>query len=58
MAHFRVEKRAKRPIPKPKVDDAVKSITDYMETLDARPIPTLDYSASKDKRGIKKLKKS
>lgn len=56
MAHFRVEKRAQRPIPRPKVQDAVKSITDYMASLDARPIPTLDYSKSSNKRGIKKLK--
>lgn len=56
MAHFRVEKRAKRPIPKPKVHDAVQSIVEYMDSLDAQPIPTLDYSYSKNKRGIKKLK--
>jgi len=56
MAHFRIERRAKRPIPRPKVQEAVKSIVDYMKGLDARPIPTLDYSGSKNKRGIKKLK--
>lgn len=56
MAHFRMERRAKRPIPRPKVQEAVKSIVDYMNSLNARPIPTLDYSASKNKRGIKKLK--
>ncbi len=56
MAHFRIERRAKRPIPRPKVQEAVKSIVDYMGGLDARPIPALDYSASKNKSGIKKLK--
>jgi intracellular multiplication protein IcmP len=56
MAHFRIEKRAKRPIPRPKVHDAVQSITEYMDAPEARPIPTLDYSQSKNKRGIKKLK--
>lgn len=56
MAHFRIERRAKRPIPRPKVQEAVSSIVEYMDGLDARPIPALDYSASKNKRGIKKLK--
>jgi len=56
MAHFRLERRARRPIPVPKVGEAVKSISDYMKGLDARPIPALDYSGSKNKRGIKKLK--
>ncbi|MEM7618127.1 MAG: type IV secretion system protein [Pseudomonadota bacterium] len=56
MAHFRIERRAKRPIPRPKVQEAVSSIVEYMGGLDARPIPTLDYSGSKNKRGIKKLK--
>jgi len=56
MAHFRIERRAKRPIPRPKVGEAVKSIVDYMNGLDARPIPKLDYSGSSNKRGIKKLK--
>jgi intracellular multiplication protein IcmP len=57
-AHFRAEKRAERPIPKPKIHDAVQSMIDYMDSQDARPIPTLDYSHSKNKRGIKKLKKA
>lgn len=55
-AHFRMEKRAQRPIPKPKVHEAVKSIVDYMANSEARPIPTLDYSNATNKRGIKKLK--
>ena len=56
MSHFRAEKRAERPVPKPKVQDAVDSIVEYMDSLDARPIPTLDYSKSTSKRGVKKLK--
>jgi len=57
-AHFRAEKRAQRPIPKPKVEDAVFSTVEYMDSSDARPIPVLDYSNSKNKRGIKKLKET
>lgn len=56
MAHYRVEKRAERPIPKYKVQEAVESIVTYMEDSEARPIPALDYSKSSNKRGIKKLK--
>lgn len=55
-AHFRAEKRAMRPIPKPKVKDAYDGLITYLDSLDARPIPTLDYSYSENKRGIKKLK--
>ena len=56
MAHFRIERRAQRPIPKPKVEEAVRRIVEYMDNIEARPIPTLDYSQSSNKRGIKKLK--
>lgn len=58
MAHFREEKRAQRPIPKPKVQDAVDSMLFYLNSSDVRPIPKLDYSKSSNKRGIKKLKQS
>lgn len=58
MVHFRMERRTQRPIPKPKVQEAVRSIVEYMASIDARPIPTLDYSNSKNKRGIKKLKQA
>ena len=57
ICHFKMEKRTMRPIPKPKVEDAVKSIVDYMASEKARPIPPLDYSKSKNKSGIKKPKK-
>lgn len=53
MAHFKAERLTKRPIPVPKVEFAVRSITEYMASSDARPIPALDYKGSK-KRAIKK----
>jgi len=55
MAHFKAEKLAKRPIPRPKVQSAVDAIVEYMADSNARPIPALDYSNSK-KRGIKQIK--
>jgi intracellular multiplication protein IcmP len=55
MCHFKAEKITQRPIPRPKLDDAVGSISEYMSSERARPIPQLDYSGSK-KRGIKKPK--
>lgn len=56
MAHYKHEKRTQRPIPRPKVEDAVESIAEYMESDRARPVPQLDYSAAPNKRGIKKPK--
>ena len=53
MAHFKSERLTQRPIPTPKVDYAVESISDYMQSIDARPIPELNYDGSK-KRAIKK----
>lgn len=53
ICHFKAEKMTQRPIPKPKVNDAVKSIVDYMKSNRARPVPQLDYKGSKT-RGIKK----
>ena len=53
MAHYKAEKMTQRPIPVPKVGDAVDTICEYMESSKARPVPQLDYSKSK-KRGIKK----
>lgn len=57
ICHYKAEKQVQRPIPRPKVDDAVKSLTEYISSSNARPIPTLDYSKSK-KRGVKKIKGS
>ncbi len=55
ICHYKAEKMAQRPIPRPKMEDAVKSIADYIASSNARPIPALDYSKSK-KRAIKKVK--
>ena len=55
MCHFKAEKTTNRPIPRPKMEDAVTAITEHMMSDKARPIPPLDYSNSK-KRGIKKVK--
>ena len=55
-SHYRHEKLTQRPILRPRIDDAVESIKKYMNSDRARPIPALDYSNSKIKRGIKKLK--
>jgi intracellular multiplication protein IcmP len=57
MAHFKGEKMTSRPIPRPKLSDAIGSIGEYMSSRRARPVPQLDYSASK-KRGVKKPKSS
>ncbi len=57
MAHFKAEKLTSRPIPRPKVDDAVLNLSNYILSDNARPIPPLDYSKSK-KAGVKKVKGS
>jgi intracellular multiplication protein IcmP len=53
MSHYRAEKMTQRPIPVPKLEDALTTIREYMKSKRARPIPALDYSHSK-KRGVKK----
>ncbi len=55
MAHYKGEKMAQRPIPRPKVNDAVSSLVEYLASNKVRTLPQLDYSGSK-KRGVKKLK--
>lgn len=55
ICHYKAEKMAQRPIPRPKMEDAVKTIAEYLASPNARPIPALDYSKSK-KRAIKKVK--
>lgn len=57
MAHYKAEKLTSRPIPRPKLNDAIGSIAEYMSSRRARPVPQLDYSGSK-KRGVKKPKSS
>lgn len=54
MSHFKAERLTQRPIPKPKVDNAIGTIAKYIASPRARPIPQLDYSESKNKRGVKK----
>lgn len=56
MCHFKAENLTRRPIPKPKLDNAISSISDYVASARARPIPQLDYSKSKKKRGVKQPK--
>lgn len=55
MAHYKAEKVAQRPIPRYKVQDAVRTLIEYMSSNKARALPQMDYSGSK-KRGVKKLK--
>ena len=55
ICHYKAEKMAQRPIPRPKVQNAVGAITEYMESDMARPIPQMDYTGSGE-RGIKKMK--
>lgn len=53
MSHYTSENRTSRPIPLPKMEGAVETISSYMASARARPIPQLDYSNSK-KRSVKK----
>lgn len=53
MSHYKAEKMTQRPIPVPKLSHAVETISEYMRSRRARPIPQLDYSKS-NKRGVKK----
>ncbi len=55
MSHYRAEKMTQRPIPVPKLEDAIETIKEYMGSMRARPVPQLDYSGSK-KRGVKKAR--
>lgn len=57
MSHYKVEKRIGRPIPRPKVEEAIDVLQEYMKSDRARPVPNLDYSGSK-RRSIKKIKGS
>lgn len=53
ISHFKAERLTQRPIPIPKVDFAIQTLSAYMKSRKARPIPQLDYSQS-SKRGVKK----
>ena len=54
MTHYKSEKLAQRPIPRPKVADAIKSLVEYFSSGKARPLPPMEYSDKK--RGLKKPK--
>lgn len=56
MSHYKTEKRIGRPIPRHKVEEAMRMLQEYMQSDRARPVPNLDYSGSK-RRSIKKIKK-
>lgn len=49
MAHYKAEKIVQRPIPRPKVDDAVLSIVDYMKSPKARALPKLEVGKARKK---------
>ena len=55
ICHYKAEKMTQRPIPRPKMEDAVKSISEYIASPNARPIPPLAYGKD-GKRGVKKVK--
>lgn len=49
MSHYRAEKLVGRPIPKPRMRDAIVAIKTLLDDpLQRRPIPELDYSMVKD----------
>ena len=52
MSHYRAEKQVQRPIPKPMMQDAIKSMTGYAAQLrdNGTPIPPLDFSMVKNKK--------
>jgi len=55
MSHYRAEKLIARPIPKPRVRDAVTALAGYMnDPLIRRPIPELDYSKVKKRKNKNK----
>ncbi|MBI1326359.1 MAG: type IV secretion system protein [Alphaproteobacteria bacterium] len=58
MAHYKAEKMTQRPIIRPRMDDATKTLEEYFTSDLARPIPPLDYSKAKKTKSIKKLKGS
>lgn len=55
-SHYRAEKQVNRPIPRPRVMDAVMGVEDHLANpIMARPIPPVDYgSGRKEKPKTKK----
>jgi intracellular multiplication protein IcmP len=50
-SHYRAEKQVNRPIIKPRVGDGIVGLLEHLgNPLFARPIPAVDYSASKKKK--------
>lgn len=54
MAHYKAERLTRRPIPKPKVKNAVDTIVTYMKSPRARKIPKLDLG--KGQKGAQQAK--
>lgn len=55
MSHYAAEKMTNRPIPVPKLERAMETVTEYTASRRMRPLPNLDYSGT-EKRAIKKAK--
>jgi intracellular multiplication protein IcmP len=49
MSHFKAERLARRPIPKPKLDGALRKLAELTASPRARAIPQVDYKNSKKK---------
>lgn len=58
MSHYRAEKQIGRPIPRPIMRDAIKSMENYIEEIrkNETPIPQVDYSMVKNKKDTNKNK--
>lgn len=51
MSHYRAEKQVNRPIPKPRMQDAVTSLSGYLANpVLAQPIPQLDFSMVRNRK--------
>lgn len=53
MSHYRLEKLTQRPVPKPSMDRAIKSLQDYLSSDLARPIPAVAYKKTKSRHAKK-----
>ncbi len=49
MSHFQLEKLTERPVPKPNMERAIKSLQVYMDSDQARPIPSMAYKKNKSR---------
>jgi len=48
-----LEKLTQRPVPKPSMDRAIKSLQDYLSSDLARPIPAVAYKKTKSRHAKK-----